>query len=85
MQISEGRWYYHRYRQRSYQTNEGRVTSPFLLLSTMTREELNKKIEHLMEALENTQRSIQFTNIPVYVLTNYIKEETGIDMEQVKE
>lgn len=51
----------------------------------MTREELNKKIEHLMEALENTQRSIQFTNIPVYVLTNHIKEETGIDMEQVKE
>lgn len=51
----------------------------------MTREELNKKIAHLMEALENTQRSIQFTNIPVYVLTNYIKEETGIDMEQVKE
>lgn len=51
----------------------------------MTREELNKKIEHLMEALENTQRSIQSTNIPVYVLTNYIKEETGIDMEQVKE
>ena len=85
MQISEGGWYYYRYRQRSYQTNEGRVTSPFLLLSTMTQEELNKKIEHLMEALENTQRSIQFTNIPVYVLTNYIKEETGIDMEQVKE
>ena len=51
----------------------------------MTREELNKKIEHLMEALENTQRSIQFTNTPVYVLTTYIKEDTGIDMEQVKE
>lgn len=51
----------------------------------MTREELNKKIEHLMEALENIQRSIQFTNIPVYVLTNHIKEETGIDMEQVNE
>lgn len=43
----------------------------------MTREDLNNKIEHLMEALENTQRSIQFTNIPVYALINYIKDRYG--------
>nr|DAQ87907.1 MAG TPA: hypothetical protein [Caudoviricetes sp.] len=46
----------------------------------MTREELKERVSKLIQTLENVERSLQFTNIPVYVLTNYIKEETNIDI-----
>lgn len=46
----------------------------------MTREELKEKVAKLIETLENVERSLQFTNIPIHVLTNYIKEETNIDI-----
>ena len=46
----------------------------------MTREELKERVSKLIQTLENVERSLQFTNIPVHVLTNYIKEETNIDI-----
>lgn len=46
----------------------------------MTREEFKERVSKLIQTLENVERSLQFTNIPVYVLTNYIKEETNIDI-----
>lgn len=46
----------------------------------MTRDQLKEKVEKLMEVLENTQRTLSFTNIPVHVLIKYIKDETGIDL-----
>lgn len=46
----------------------------------MTREELKEKVTKLIETLENVERSLQFTNIPVHVLISYIKEETNIDI-----
>jgi hypothetical protein len=46
----------------------------------MTREELKEKVSKLIQTLENVERSLQFTNIPVHVLTNYIKKETNIDI-----
>lgn len=49
----------------------------------MTRTELKNKLENLSKVLDNVQQSLQFTNIPVYVLINYIKQESGIDMENV--
>ena len=49
-------------------------------LVDMTREELKERVSKLIQTLENVERSLQFTNIPVHVLTNYIKEETNIDI-----
>lgn len=46
----------------------------------MTREEFGEKVSKLIKTLENVERSLQFTNIPVYVLVNYIKEETNVDL-----
>lgn len=46
----------------------------------MTREELKERVSKLIQTLENVERSLQFTNIPVHVLTNYIKKETNIDI-----
>ena len=43
----------------------------------MTREELKERVSKLIQTLENVERSLQFTN---HVLTNYIKEETNIDI-----
>lgn len=43
----------------------------------MTREELKERVSKLIQTLENVERSLQFTNIP---LTNYIKKETNIDI-----
>lgn len=50
----------------------------------MTREELKERVSKLIQTLENVERSLQFTNIPVHVLTNYIKEETNIDITKTK-
>ena len=44
------------------------------------REELKERISKVKQVLENVENSLQFTNIPVYVLINYIKEETNIDI-----
>lgn len=41
---------------------------------------LKERIAKVKQVLENVENSLQFTNIPVYVLTNYIKEETNIDI-----
>lgn len=46
----------------------------------MTREELKERVSKLIQTLKNVERSLQFTNIPVHVLTNYIKKETNIDI-----
>ncbi len=51
----------------------------------MTREELKERVSKLIQTLENVERSLQFTNIPVHVLTNYIKKETNIDIMAKKE
>lgn len=45
----------------------------------MTREEFKDTINKTIQTLENVERSLQFTNIPVHVLIKYIKDETGID------
>lgn len=50
----------------------------------MTREELKERVSKLIQTLENVERSLQFTNIPVHVLTNYIKKETNIDITKTK-
>lgn len=49
----------------------------------MTREQFQEKVEKAQKVFENVQNSLQFTNIPVYVLVKYIYEETGINMESV--
>lgn len=49
----------------------------------MDRGEFQAKIEHLQKVLENAQQSLQFTNIPVYVIEHYIKEETGVTISWV--
>lgn len=49
-------------------------------LTLVGREELKERIAKVKQVLENVENSLQFTNIPVYVLTNYIKEETNIDI-----
>ena len=46
----------------------------------MTREELQNQVDNIMSVMENVQRTLQFTNIPVYFLVNYIKKETGINV-----
>lgn len=43
-------------------------------LTLVGREELKERIAKVKQVLENVENSLQFTNIPVYVLTNYIKE-----------
>lgn len=48
----------------------------------MTREELKEKIEKAIATLENAQRSLQFTNIPVHVIEVYIKQESGIVLKK---
>lgn len=50
----------------------------------MTREELKSAISTMIKTLENVERSLQFTNIPVHVLIKYIKDETGIDFADQK-
>lgn len=46
-------------------------------LTLVGREELKERIAKVKQVLENVENSLQFTNIPV---TNYIKEETNIDI-----
>lgn len=48
--------------------------------STLTLVGREERIAKVKQVLENVENSLQFTNIPVYVLTNYIKEETNIDI-----
>lgn len=48
----------------------------------MTREELKEKIEKAIATLENAQRSLQFTNIPVHVIEAYIEKESGINFKK---
>lgn len=50
----------------------------------MSREELSAKLANTIQALQNAQNSLQFTNIPTYVLINYILKETNINLEKVK-
>lgn len=50
----------------------------------MTREELKSKIEKAISVLENAQRSLQFTNIPVYVIKSYVEKESGIYFQEQK-
>lgn len=48
----------------------------------MTREKFIEKIEKLKEVLEEVENALQHTNIPIYVLVNYIRTETGINIEK---
>lgn len=50
----------------------------------MTRELLSSKLDNLSTIIQNVQRSLQFTNIPVGVLVNYLQKETGIVVDDLK-
>jgi hypothetical protein len=49
----------------------------------MTTTELKQTIQNVQTVLDNALNAIQTTDIPAYVLIHYIKQETGIDMENV--
>lgn len=48
----------------------------------MNREELIKKLFKLQTILNNVQQAINNTNIPLYVIAKYIKDE-GIDLDKI--
>lgn len=45
----------------------------------MSEDQLLKDIEHLQLILENAHKAMKETYIPIFVIIDYIKTETGVD------